>query len=91
LQARGVAAAKSQSSMDLIADAHLWERGFFVEVKDSAGQSRPVVGPSWRMSRGAAITDAAPRLGEHNAYVLGDILGLSSTEQQKLAEAGITR
>jgi crotonobetainyl-CoA:carnitine CoA-transferase CaiB-like acyl-CoA transferase len=43
------------------------------------------------MSKEAAITDAAPSLGEHNAYVLGEILRLSKEEQQSLAEAGITR
>ncbi len=91
LQRRGIAAAKSQSSVDLISDPHLWAREFFLEVRDRDGQSRTIVGPSWKMSRGAAITDAAPRLGEHNAYVLGDILGLSVDEQQKLADAGVTR
>jgi crotonobetainyl-CoA:carnitine CoA-transferase CaiB-like acyl-CoA transferase len=91
LQQRGVAAAKSQSSVDLISDQHLWSRNFYREVKDGAGQTKLTVGPSWKMSREAAIVDAAPRLGEHNAYVLGDILGLSVEEQQKLAQAGITR
>jgi crotonobetainyl-CoA:carnitine CoA-transferase CaiB-like acyl-CoA transferase len=91
LQHRGVAAAKSFSSVDLVADPHVWANGFFREVSDRAGNTRPIVGPSWKMSRGAAITDAAPRLGEHNAYVLGEILGLSAAEQASLAEAGVTR
>jgi crotonobetainyl-CoA:carnitine CoA-transferase CaiB-like acyl-CoA transferase len=91
LQAAGVAAAKSQSSVDLVADAHLWASGFFGEVGDRAGRSRPIVGPSWKMSRGAAITDAAPQLGEHNAYVFGQVLGLSAERQQQLADAGVTR
>jgi crotonobetainyl-CoA:carnitine CoA-transferase CaiB-like acyl-CoA transferase len=91
LQRRGVAAAKSQSSVDLVSDSHLWARGFFHEVKDAAGAARTVLGPSWKMSRGAQINDAAPRLGEHNGYVFGEILGLSTAEQQKLAEAGIVR
>jgi hypothetical protein len=43
------------------------------------------------MSRGATITDAAPRLGEHNAYVFGEILGLSPEEQQRLATTGVAR
>jgi crotonobetainyl-CoA:carnitine CoA-transferase CaiB-like acyl-CoA transferase len=92
LQKRGVAAAKSQSSVDLVSDAHLWSRGFFQEVTDrTTGQTRSILGPSWKMSRGAAITDAAPRLGEHNAYVFGEVLGLSAAEQQKLSDAGVTR
>lgn len=91
LQQRGVAAAKSQSSVDMIADQHLWARGFFRDVAGSNGATRTIVGPGWKMSRGAAINDAAPRLGEHNAYVFGDVLGLSADEQQKLTELGIAR
>lgn len=91
LQRRGVAAAKSQTSVDLVSDQNLWARGFYREVAGGAGSTRPIVGPAWKMSRAAAITDGAPRLGEHNAYVLGDILGLSAEEQQELAAAGIAR
>ncbi len=91
LQLRGVAAAKSLNSLDLVADQQLWASGFFRHVGDHAGQSRPIVGPPWKMSRQASITDAAPRLGQHNAYVLGELLGLSEEEQRQLAAAGITR
>lgn len=91
LQQCGVAAAKSASSVDLISDPHLWARDFFHEVSDGEGGSRPIVGPSWTMTRGAEIRDGAPRLGEHNAYVFGELLGLSAEKQQELAAAGITR
>jgi crotonobetainyl-CoA:carnitine CoA-transferase CaiB-like acyl-CoA transferase len=91
LQARGIAAARSQSSLDLVSDPHLWSRGFYREVSDQAGQSRSVLGPPWKMSREAAITASAPRLGEHNDYVFGEILGLSTARQRELAENGITR
>jgi crotonobetainyl-CoA:carnitine CoA-transferase CaiB-like acyl-CoA transferase len=91
LQKRGIAAAKSQNSIDLTSDQHLWARGFYREVTDGAGETRPIIGPAWKISHAASIRDAAPQLGEHNAYVLGEILGLSMEEQQRLAEAGITR
>ncbi len=91
LQRHGVAAAKSQNSMDLVADPQFWSQGLFRDVQSGAGESKVIVGPSWNMSRPAAIAAAAPRLGEHNAYVLGEILGLPEKEQRKLAEAGITR
>lgn len=91
LQQHGVAAAKSQSSVDLVSDQSLWAREFFREVTDRAGQARTIVGPAWKMSRGADICDAAPRLGEHNEYVLGELLGLSAAAQRDLADAGITR
>jgi len=59
-------------------------------VVGGVGQARPIVGTAWKMSRGESITDGALRHGEHNAYVLGEILGLSA-EQQRLTEAGIAR
>jgi crotonobetainyl-CoA:carnitine CoA-transferase CaiB-like acyl-CoA transferase len=43
------------------------------------------------MSRAAVVSAAAPRLGEHNAYVFGELLGLSTDQQQELGKAGITR
>jgi crotonobetainyl-CoA:carnitine CoA-transferase CaiB-like acyl-CoA transferase len=91
LQTRGIAAAKSLSSVDLVSDTHLQSRGLYVEVSDDQGNSKATVGPSWKMSRPAAIRDAAPRLGQHNSQVLGGILGLSPQEQQRLAAAGIAR
>ena len=91
LQEAGVAAAKSQSSIDLIADGDLWARGFYTEVQDADGDGRSIVGPSWRMSRGAAIERGAPKLGEHNDYIYGDVLGLSPEERRRLAEAGVMK
>ena len=91
LQKRGVAAGKSQNSVDMASDPLLWERGFYPELTQFDGTTKPVIGPSWRMTRGARISDGAPGLGEHTAYVLGDILGLSSEDQQRLADEGITR
>ncbi|NGY03379.1 CaiB/BaiF CoA transferase family protein [Solimonas terrae] len=91
LQQCGVAAAKSASSVDLVSDPHLWARGFFREVNDGEGGSRPIVGPPWAMTRGAEIRDGAPRLGEHNAYVFGEILGLSEDAQRELVERSIAR
>jgi crotonobetainyl-CoA:carnitine CoA-transferase CaiB-like acyl-CoA transferase len=91
LQARGIAAGKSQNTVDFVSDAQLWARGFFPEIDDGDGATRPILGPSWIMSRGASITEGAPKLGAHTAQVLGEILGLSPEEQQRLAAAGITR
>jgi crotonobetainyl-CoA:carnitine CoA-transferase CaiB-like acyl-CoA transferase len=38
---------------------------------------RPIIGPSWRMTPDMAkVERGAPSLGEHNAYVYREILGL---------------
>ena len=91
LQAVGVAASKSLSSLDLVADATLWGRGFYTEVTDAAGRAKLTAGPSWKMSRMARVEKGAPLLGEDNSYVFGDILGMSDEEQRALEEKGIIR
>ena len=90
LQRRGVAAAKSADSVDLVSDPQLWSDGFFPTVTDRADETRPVVGPSWRMSRDAAVVQGAPRLGEHTARVFEDLLGLSAEARQRLHLAKVT-
>jgi crotonobetainyl-CoA:carnitine CoA-transferase CaiB-like acyl-CoA transferase len=91
LQQHGIAASRSQSSLDVVSDPQLWVRSFFQQVSDRQGHSMTIIGPSWKMSRAAAISDAAPHLGEHNAYVFGDILGLSAERQRELADEGVVR
>lgn len=91
LQAHGIAAAKSLSTVDLVAEPHLWASGFFPLVTDCLGGERPIVGPSWTMTDAARLNHGAPQLGQDNAYVLGELLGLSAAEQAALAEAGVTR
>jgi crotonobetainyl-CoA:carnitine CoA-transferase CaiB-like acyl-CoA transferase len=90
LQGRGVAAGKSCNSMDIVADAQLWQRGFFPEVSQPDGTVRPVVGPGARISRPAEICDDAPWLGADTDYVLGDLLGLTAEARANLKQSGIT-
>ena len=87
LRGCGVAAFKSFNSIDLVGDEHLWKRGFYTHVTDNKQRSMPIVGAPWRMSATpAAVHRAAPTLGEHNDYVLGELLGLSAQERQRLVE-----
>ena len=90
LRAAGVAAAKSQSSEELIADQQLWGRDFFCFVTDNREGGRPIVGAPWHMSQAqASISRGAPDLGEHNEYVYCDLLGLSADELQQLVAEGV--
>jgi len=89
LQELGIAAIRCQSSLDMVADTQLWVNGFYREVSDPAGRAKTTLGPSWKMSRAALVSDAAPRLGEHNDYVFGEILGLSAARQRELTEGGV--
>jgi crotonobetainyl-CoA:carnitine CoA-transferase CaiB-like acyl-CoA transferase len=90
LRAGGIAAFKSQNSLELIQDGYLWSRDLLKQVSDSRNGSRRVVGAPWHMSRtGASISRGAPRLGEHNNYVYRDVLGLSAAKLQALIDAGV--
>jgi crotonobetainyl-CoA:carnitine CoA-transferase CaiB-like acyl-CoA transferase len=86
LQRRGVAAFKSLNSIDLVSDETLWQREFYSHVTDRMQRSIPIVGAPWRMSATPPSIDrAAPHLGEQNDYVLGELLGLSTEQRQRLA------
>ncbi len=90
LQTAGVAAMPSFSADDILGDPHLNER-HFTEVLDrpDIGAHIEIVAP-WKMSATPMrIVRDAPLMGEHNQYVLGDLLGMSSKEIQKLADDGI--
>lgn len=77
LRQAGVPAFRSQSSLDLCGDGWLWGREAYRMVSDHRRGSRPVIGPSWRMTPDPArVEKGAPLLGEHNDYVYREILGL---------------
>jgi crotonobetainyl-CoA:carnitine CoA-transferase CaiB-like acyl-CoA transferase len=79
LRSAAVAASKSATSVDVISDPLLWERELYRFVSDHREGQRPILGPPWRMARAAAqITRGAPDLGEHNDYVLSEILAATA-------------
>lgn len=90
LQEAGVSACPVMGPLDHLDDPHLAERGFFVELQ------HPEVGPERhegdpvRMS----VTDqqvpaAAPCLGAHTVEVLGEVLGLTAAEVERLVAEGV--
>lgn len=77
LRKASVPAFKSMSSIDLCADEYLWGREAYRLVTDHRNGSRPIIGPSWRISPdGPKVERGGPLLGEHNEYVYREILGL---------------
>ncbi|WP_301149106.1 CaiB/BaiF CoA transferase family protein [Mycobacterium simiae] len=80
LRAAGVPAAKSATALDVVADQQLWQRELYRVVSDHREGQRPIVGASWRMTRGPALIErGAPDLGEDTDYVLREILGAAPT------------
>lgn len=89
LRAAGVPAAKSATVPDVIGDQRLWDRELYRFVTDHREGQRPIVGPSWRMTRRPArITRGAPDLGEDTDYVLREILGAPAPAAGSRAAGG---
>ncbi len=89
LQAVGVPAGVVQSGPDLASDPHLRERGFFRSVPDARGEPRVIESAPYKLSRTpGGARRAAPEFGEHQDYVLRDILGMSDDELADAAIAG---
>jgi crotonobetainyl-CoA:carnitine CoA-transferase CaiB-like acyl-CoA transferase len=76
----GLAAAPSRDARDLYADPHLKERGAFVKIEHLELGELEMVGPPWKIPSRNLPSSPAPLLGEHNQYVLKDLLGLSDQE-----------
>jgi|CXWL01.1.fsa_nt_gi crotonobetainyl-CoA:carnitine CoA-transferase CaiB-like acyl-CoA transferase len=91
LQAAGVSAAPVLKIQNLMQDKHLRARGFWESVSHPTAGTWDMEGPVWRMSRTPAhVRLPAPRFGEHNQWVLSDLLGLSDEEIAALEADGIT-
>jgi crotonobetainyl-CoA:carnitine CoA-transferase CaiB-like acyl-CoA transferase len=89
LQTAGVPASASFSTEDLFADAHLWERGFYMLVEEGDGTPRYLPGLPWRWGDGSPVAPrAAPAQGQDTERVLREIAGLSAAEVDALRRAG---
>src|SRR5262249_10085578 len=78
LQSRGVPAYQVQNSTEAYRDPQFLGRGHFVDLDHPRLGKFTVEGPRAKLLRTpAAVRGAAPSLGQHNQYVLEEILGYS--------------
>jgi crotonobetainyl-CoA:carnitine CoA-transferase CaiB-like acyl-CoA transferase len=89
LQAAGIEAVPVQDFGDVHDDEQLAARDHFVPL------SHPFLGPGLYERNGFRIADApsgyhraGPTLGQDNEWVLGELLGLSGEEQERLHAEG---
>ena len=93
LQGRGVPAGAVLNGKELLADAHLRDRGFYETMAHHPSTEMPPLPyPSrpWRFSKtpGTARTPA-PTMGEHNRLVLSGLLGRTERELELLEQEGV--
>ena len=90
LQAAGVPAGASLDIARVYQHPQLRQGGYLRPLRTSDGATRLLPGLPWRFDE---LPDhhiaAAPVLGQDNAYVYGELLGLSEAEIARLAEAQI--
>ena len=89
LQAAGVPAAPVSDSAEVLADPHLQERGFVVPLEHPVAGTRPVTTLPWAADgRRADGLRPAPAFGQHNQWVLKELLQVSDEEYERLVSSG---
>jgi crotonobetainyl-CoA:carnitine CoA-transferase CaiB-like acyl-CoA transferase len=88
LQRAGTPAGRVQNGASLSVDPHLRERDAFDSVDHPVLGKTKVLRPPWRM-QGAVTPGPGPLLGQHNDYVLTEILDLEPDEIERLVEAEV--
>ncbi len=87
LQGAGVAAFPPMANYMLDGDPHLAARDFWVEKEHPEVGVRKHAGIPWRMSETPCeVWRAAPKLGQDNEYVFGELLGMSGQQIADLVE-----
>jgi crotonobetainyl-CoA:carnitine CoA-transferase CaiB-like acyl-CoA transferase len=89
LTAAGLAAAPARDNKDIYADPHLKARGAFVKVDHPELGELQFINPPWKFSGFDIQSRRAPLLGEHNDYVLKELLGFSTEEVDELTRNNI--
>jgi benzylsuccinate CoA-transferase BbsF subunit len=92
LQARGIPAGSVLTAADLVEDPHLQQRQFLQTFERSAQSStgpRTFAGRPFRIPGMPMAIRQVAGLGEHNEAVLREVAGLSASDIQALAAAGV--
>ncbi len=81
----GLVAGQVNSAADMLGDAQLAARGFYVPIERAVVGTHLYPGVAEHFSETPLVADRpAPLLGEHNRKVFGDILGMSDAEIEAL-------
>ena len=90
LQRAGVTAGAVYTAEDLYADPHLEARGYWEEIDEPDAGRHRFPGRAGRLSKTPLGTRLpSPTLGQHNEYVLREILGMTAAEVEALEADGL--
>ena len=90
MQAAGVGAGVVETGEDLLEhDPQLKHRHYFWELDHPEVEKYRAPRPAFVLSKSPCELRRAPLLGEHNEYVLKEILGMSDEEIVELVVEGV--
>jgi len=88
LEVAGVPCGPVYDYAQLFADPQVRQRGLVQYASDPQLGEVPHIGTPVRIGEGVRVRAVAPKLGEHNAEILGR-LGVSEAELQELRDKGV--
>ena len=90
LEAAGVPASRMYTARDMMSDPHFAARGNIVTLPHPTLGDFPMQGVVPRLSgTPGSVRTLGPELGQHNAEVYGELLGLSAERLHELEAAGV--
>ncbi|MCH7706582.1 MAG: CoA transferase [Chloroflexi bacterium] len=89
LQQAGVPAGAVLDDADIARDPHLQARGFFQKLTHPVAGTHDYPGPIWQMGGTPASFRPANTLGQHNSYLLQELLGRAPEEVEAMEAAGV--
>ena len=85
----GLAVSPSREGRDVYADPHFRQRNVFLQIEHPEIGPLEIIDTPWKFSGLQKPNRHSPLLGEHNNYVLKELLGMSDKEVKELQEKEI--
>jgi benzylsuccinate CoA-transferase BbsF subunit len=89
LQKKGIPAGVVQNGKDLLGDPHLKVRKYYVELPHPEEGKMLYQNPTIILSLTPGEVRRSPLLGEHNYFILKELMGLTEEEKEELEKQGV--
>ena len=91
LQRAGVPSGAVLDNREALTNDHARARGVLPTLTHPDGVEHPYINTPWQLSRTPqSVRTPAPILGEHNEWLLGEVLGIPEAERRRLESSQVT-